>query len=136
MPLSAAATEKPSSGATASRSISKRGRFAPSRSMRPTSSWRPDSRTAIASWFAVQSSSTRSGKGKAPPVFNRLVSASLRHRLIVLAVALGLICYGAFVLPRIPVDVFPDLDRPVVALMTEAGGLAPQEVEQLVTFPI
>jgi HME family heavy-metal exporter len=69
-------------------------------------------------------------------VFNRLVSASLRHRLIVLAVALGLICYGAFVLPRIPVDVFPDLNRPVVTLITESEGLAPQEVEQLVTFPI
>jgi HME family heavy-metal exporter len=69
-------------------------------------------------------------------VFNRLVSASLHHRLIVLAVALILIGYGTLVLPRIPVDVFPDLNRPVVTLITEAEGLAPQEVEQLVTFPI
>jgi heavy-metal exporter, HME family len=69
-------------------------------------------------------------------VFNRLVSASLRHRLIVLAVALVLVCYGSLVLPRIPVDVFPDLNRPVVTLMIETEGLAPQEVEQLVTFPI
>jgi heavy-metal exporter, HME family len=69
-------------------------------------------------------------------VFNRLVSASLRHRLVVLAVALVLSVYGALVLPLIPVDVFPDLNQPIVTLMTEAEGLAPQEVEQLVSFPI
>jgi HME family heavy-metal exporter len=69
-------------------------------------------------------------------VFNRLVSASLRHRLVVLAVALVLSAYGALVLPLIPVDVFPDLNQPIVTLMTEAEGLAPQEIEQLVSFPI
>ncbi len=69
-------------------------------------------------------------------VFNRLVSGGLRHRLVILAVALVLSVYGALVLPLIPVDVFPDLNQPVVTLMTEAEGLAPQEVEQLVSFPI
>ena len=69
-------------------------------------------------------------------MFNVLVAASLRNRIFVLAAALILVGYGSFLLPRIPVDVFPDLNRPVVTLMTEAEGLAPQEVEQLVTFPI
>ena len=69
-------------------------------------------------------------------MFRILVTSSLRNRLFVLAAAIILIAYGSFILPRIPIDVFPDINRPSVTIITEAEGLAPQEVEQLVTFPI
>ena len=69
-------------------------------------------------------------------MFNFLVSASLRNRLFVLGAALILVVYGAMTLRNLPVDVFPDLNRPIVTLVTEAEGLAPEEVEQLVTFPL
>jgi heavy-metal exporter, HME family len=69
-------------------------------------------------------------------MFNYLVSASLANRVFVLAAALILVVFGAFLVPRVPVDVFPDLNKPLVTLLTEAEGLSPQEVEQIVTYPI
>lgn len=66
-------------------------------------------------------------------MFNFLVTTSLKHRLIVLFVAALLAGYGLMMLPRVPVDVFPDLTKPIVTVQTEAEGMAPQEVELLVT---
>lgn len=69
-------------------------------------------------------------------MFNWIVRASLGNRLLVLAMAAILLVYGALTAWRTPVDVFPDLNKPVVTVITEAGGMAPQEVELLVSFPI
>src|SRR6476660_1651588 len=69
-------------------------------------------------------------------MFRFLVTQSLRNRLLVLAAAGVLIVYGLFTVARVSVNDFPDLNKPTVTIMTEAEGLAPPEVEQLVTFPI
>ncbi|MEZ5615634.1 MAG: efflux RND transporter permease subunit [Rhodocyclaceae bacterium] len=69
-------------------------------------------------------------------MFEYIVNASLKQRLIVVCVSLLLVIYGALTVRQMPVDVFPDLNKPTVTLMTEAGGMAPEEVEQLVTFPV
>ena len=69
-------------------------------------------------------------------MFTFLVSASLRNRLLVLAMAGILVLLGAYTARQLPVDVFPDLNRPTVTIMTELEGYAPPEVEQLVSFPI
>ena len=69
-------------------------------------------------------------------MFTFLVTQSLRNRLFVLAMAGVLVIFWARYRARLPVDVFPDLNRPTVTIMTEAEGLAPPEVEQLVSFPI
>jgi len=69
-------------------------------------------------------------------MFNFIIHTSLKQRLIVLGVSLLMVIYGALTLRQMPVDVFPDLNKPTVTLMTEAGGMAPEEVEQLVSLPI
>lgn len=69
-------------------------------------------------------------------MLNKIIRFSLHNRLIVLVAAVALIILGGFTANNTEVDVFPDLNAPTVVVMTEAKGMAAEEVEQLVTFPI
>ncbi|MBA4773222.1 MAG: efflux RND transporter permease subunit [Sphingomonas sp.] len=69
-------------------------------------------------------------------MFDRLVAFSLRNRVLTLFLAFALMAFGGLSVSRLPVDVLPNLNRPVVTILTESPGLAPPEVETLVTRPI
>jgi CzcA family heavy metal efflux pump len=69
-------------------------------------------------------------------MLNNIITFSLKNRLLVLLCAALLTLGGAFVASNMEVDVFPDLTAPTVVVMTEAHGMAPEEVERLVSFPI
>ncbi len=69
-------------------------------------------------------------------MLNAIIRFSLQNRLAILAAALVVIVFGSMVASSLPIDVLPDLSRPRVVLITECPGLAPEEVEQRVTFPL
>ena len=69
-------------------------------------------------------------------MLNKIIRFSLQNRLLVLVASVLLLVGGTYTAWHTEVDVFPDLNAPTVVVMTEAGGMAAEEVEQLVTFPI
>ena len=69
-------------------------------------------------------------------MLNSIIRFALRYRMLVLVISLVLMVYGSYLATQMPIDVFPDLDRPRVIIITECPGLATEEVETLVTQPI
>ena len=69
-------------------------------------------------------------------MLNKIIRFSLENRILVLVATVLLVIGGLYSTSKTEVDVFPDLNAPTVVIMTEAGGMAAEEVEQLVTFPI
>lgn len=69
-------------------------------------------------------------------MLNRIIHFSLQNRLLIVVASVLLVIFGSVVAARMEVDVFPDLTAPTVVVLTEAHGMAPEEVEKLVTFPL
>src|SRR5690349_18464496 len=69
-------------------------------------------------------------------MFDAVIKGSLRHPWLVVAAGLVLLIAGLFATITMPVDVLPDLSAPSVTVITEANGLAPEEVEKLITIPL
>ena len=69
-------------------------------------------------------------------MLNKIIQFSLNNRLVVLIAAVLLLIGGLYTAKNMEIDVFPDLNAPTVVIMTEANGMAPEEVERLVSFPI
>lgn len=69
-------------------------------------------------------------------MLNSIIRFALNHRLLVIAITAFIVVYGSITLKNLPIDVFPDITKPTVTIVTESHGMAPEEVETRVTFPI
>lgn len=69
-------------------------------------------------------------------MLNAVIRFALHYRMLVIFLSLAALVYGSYVTAHLPIDVFPDLDRPRVVILTEAPNMAPEDVETLITFPI
>ena len=69
-------------------------------------------------------------------MIDAILQWSLSNRLLVVVAAVGLLIWGTVEALRMPIDVFPDLTAPTVTVLADAHGMAPEEMERLVTFPI
>ncbi|MDD4778676.1 MAG: efflux RND transporter permease subunit [Fermentimonas sp.] len=69
-------------------------------------------------------------------MLNKIIKFSLNNRMVILIASIILVVVGTYTTINMEVDVFPDLNAPTVVVMTEARGMAPEEVERLVTFPV
>lgn len=69
-------------------------------------------------------------------MLNKIINFSLANRLLIIVISTLLIVFGSYMAMQMDVDVFPDITAPTVVILTEAHGMAPEEVEKLVTFPI
>lgn len=69
-------------------------------------------------------------------MIDRILAFSLRNRLLIVLFGLGVLGGGAYALTKLPIDAFPDVSPTLVQVITEAPGLAPEEVEKLITYPV
>src|SRR6186997_2764777 len=69
-------------------------------------------------------------------MLNKIIQFSLNNRFLIVVASILLLIFGSYTANRMEVDVFPDLTAPTVVVLTEAHGMAPEEVEKLVSFPL
>ena len=69
-------------------------------------------------------------------MLNNLIRSSVQGRFLVLMALAGTMTYGAYVYSRLPVDAFPDISPVMVPIFAEIHGMAPEEVERLIAYPI